>query len=213
MISLIIPTMWKYAPFHEFLMQCLQNPHVSDCVLIDNDHAHAPDNLPAHHKLNRINYNTNLFVNPSWNLGVYEAKSPIMCFQNDDIQFDTHIYDHVVQFTQHTPNWGMLGLLRDACAHGAQGVHMPLAQQQFPNGVGRLFFVQRQNWIDIPAEIPINYGDFFQWRMQAKRQDNYFICNLPHDTPDSQTSRFFTHVYAQESEQWLQICDKYGIDS
>lgn len=210
MISLIVPTMWKYAPFPEFLHHCLAHPLIQDCVIINNDNSHTIDNsIITHSKVTILDLGTNCFVNPSWNLGVTWSTTHIMCFMNDDVVFDTKVFDLV----ENAPyRWGMIAWLRNHAWIDNQDMFLEADTGIFPDGIGRLFFVQRTNWVDVPPEIQINYGDFFLWRVLAKRHMNYFVRNLQFETPDSQTTQFFTHVYPKETQEWVKISKKWQID-
>lgn len=201
--------MWRYAPFSRFLLDCLRHPLVKDCVIINNLNSHVvSDSIATHDKVIMLDMGTNCFVNPSWNLGVMWCTGSILCFLNDDVVFDIRVFDLVASVRD---EWGMMGWLRNQPWDDDQDMFLQQHVTQFPDGVGRLFFVKRQNWVDVPPEIQINYGDFFLWRVLSKSHTNYFIRNLLCHTPDSQTTQLFTHVYAQETEHWIQIAQKWHI--
>lgn len=209
MISIIIPTMWKFPPFISFLADVCDHPFVLDVIIIDNNKLDRPHNdLWNHPKITIVDFGENIFVNPAWNVGALYAKGPILCFMNDDIIYDLRIFLLVINYSY---NWGMIGLYYTRVDAPFKDLHLDVWRGEFPGGIGRLFFIQKQNWIDIPPGLAISYGDFFQWRMQAKKNSNLFIKNLLYWTPESQTSKFFEHFYPSDTHVWIRITQELGI--
>ena len=82
MISVVIPTLWKYAPLCDFLTQVCVHDHVQDVIIVDNDRSNKPaHDVLLHDKVTLLDFGQNMFVNSSGNLGVYHAKAPIICLQ------------------------------------------------------------------------------------------------------------------------------------
>lgn len=81
--SIIIPTMWKSDKIHQMLDVYQKNDLVKEIIIIDN----YPSEKPNLEKYNKIIYYTegkNLYVNPSWNIGVSLSGYQII-LANDDI--------------------------------------------------------------------------------------------------------------------------------
>ena len=82
-ISVIIPTLQKNLSFLINLLSTLErDTSVDEIIVIDNSLRGL--NYKSS-KLKLIIPEENLFVNPSWNLGVKEAKNELVALLNDDI--------------------------------------------------------------------------------------------------------------------------------
>ena len=82
-VSVVIPTLQKNLELLNNLVKTLHNDvFVSEIIIIDNStkgYTYESD------KVRVIIPKENLFVNPSWNLGVKEAKEDKIAILNDDI--------------------------------------------------------------------------------------------------------------------------------
>ena len=207
MISYVVPTLWRYPPFPDFLLDVCEHPLVSDVVLINNQADQTPDHPVIHHpKINHQSFGRNIFVNPAWNLGVAASKSDIICIANDDIIFDLRVFKRIQEHM--TPERGTYGVSSSTPVDGDIWFEPHTNQSVF--GFGQLFFVHRQNWCMIPAELNIYYGDNFVFDTHKSRLGtNYLIKNLFHYTPYATSSKDFRHrldpehpVYARVLEEW-----------
>lgn len=209
MISVIVPTMWKFAPFPDFLWDILEHPCVGQVILINNDHKHTPQHkIFTHAKILVLDFGQNIFVNPAWNAGAYYAKYPILCFINDDILFDLRIFARVLDKKD---EYGMIGLFHHDKQIDCKDIIVIDRKDEFPNAIGMVFFILQKNWIDIPSELNVHYGDYFLWEVMGKSKPLLFIKNLLNWTPESQTSKFFTHMYGYESVVWCHTVEQYGL--
>lgn len=209
MISVVIPTMWKHEPFCDFLSQVCENSHVQDVVIIDNAHEHRPTHVAlAHDKITWINLGQNLFVNPSWNMGVYHSKAPIICLQNDDIQFDCTVYEKVSHFMQ--PHMGLVSLSSQPAQSDQIEFRYWQGESQF--GCGQLMFFNRHSFCHIDPELQVYCGDNWLFdHMWHVTRHNYMIHNLTYHTPYAQTSRLFRHKLESEQAAYVQICKQQHI--
>lgn len=207
MISVVVPTMWKFAPFPDFLASIVDNKFISDVVVINNDRQHTPDrNLWNHDKIKMLDYHTNLYVNPAWNLGVMHSKSDIICLANDDLIFDPRIFKKIADCLQ--PDHGCYGI-QSFCKHTGDIVFEKYEQQPI-HGFGQLMFVHKKNWIDIPHGLNIMYGDNFVFDMHKNHQlPNYIVKNLLHYTPCSQTIKLIP-TRSDESQIYLSLCKEWN---
>lgn len=208
MISVVIPTMWKFAPFPDFLASIVTNPVVSDIIIINNCRQDTPTHAVwQNSKITMMDYGRNLFVNPSWNLGVMYTQSNIVCIANDDVIYDPRIFQKINNQLQ--LEHGCYGICNVCPTSGdvyfEQHIDQPIL------GFGQLKFIHRKNWIDIPAHLNIMYGDNFVFDMQKKyKRSNFLIKNLLHYTPGGQTSQLI-RTPSQESDRYLSICDLWNI--
>lgn len=218
MISVVVPTMWKYLPFLDFIKDIVTVDTVSELIIIDN----APDVTPKndildHKKVNMISFGKNIFVNPAWNYGVNISKSDIVCILNDDLTFDLRLFGKIVDFM--TPEIGVIGLSEGRVEYGQTPITTgSIDFEPFVNqscfGFGELMFVHKKHWRDIPEGLDIGFGDnfIFDQYLFSGRQ-NYFITNMNHyhavsQTVNSMSSEFRQILYNKERALYEQIKHK-----
>ena len=82
-VSAIIPTLWKAKQFTDHLVNVLiKDKSVGEIILIDN----APTDFSYdNEKVVILRQEENLYVNPSWNLGVRQSSYDKFIIFNDDI--------------------------------------------------------------------------------------------------------------------------------
>ena len=209
MISVVIPTMWKHDGLCDFLTQVCAQPHVQEVIIINNDHSRTPAHvILEHEKVHMINLGVNLYVNPSWNLGVYHTQAPIICLQNDDISFDCDVYAKVSQFIK--PHMGLISLGSLHIQHEPLEFRLWQGESQF--GCGQLMFFNRHNFCHIDPELRVYCGDNWLFdHMWHKTKQNYMMYNLKHETPYAQTSKWFRHMLESEQKRYAQICEQHRI--
>jgi len=209
MISYVVPTMWKFPPFPDFLQDVCDHELVNDVVLINN----APDQTPDHPVMNHPkilhkNFGRNIFVNPAWNLGAMCSKSDIICVANDDIMFDLRLFGKLIRHMK--PEHGTYGI---NCSDPVSGeIRFDPHTNQSVFGFGQLFFVHRQNWCMIPPGLNIYFGDNFVFDTHKhKLGTNYLIKNLLHYTPYASSSRDFRHHLNSEAPIYHQVLTDWRI--
>jgi hypothetical protein len=209
MISVVIPTMWRHAPFCDFLTEVCACDHVQDVVLIDNAARDRPlHDVLTHDKIKLLNFGENLFVNASWNVGVYHSQAQIICLQNDDIQFDCAIYQKVHEFLQ--PHMGLISLSSEPPQSDAIEFRLWQGESQF--GCGQLMFFHRKQFVCIDPELRVYCGDNWLFdHMWHMTRNNHMIHNLTHHTPYAQTSKSFRHLLHAEQLMYAEICAKLDI--
>jgi hypothetical protein len=212
-VSVVVPTLWKFKPFPQVAADLANHRHVVEVIVINN----APESVPStaqiiwsHPKIKMINPGTNLFVNPSWNLGASLSQGSVICLWNDDLIFDHRIIDLVVE--NQRPEHGVSGLWvgpggpePKLIRHTSQGLW----------GFGQLMFVHKKNWIDIPPDLLVYCGD--NWIFDT--QKNKYNCNLMisqslYYTPmgvGGTSSRSFVDRVWQEREVYQREIEKIAI--
>ena len=109
MFTVIVPTMWKYLPFYEFLSDMLMIPSVGEIFIIDNNPDERPDLPILSHKNIRIEtFGRNIYVNPAWNYAVPLAKYDRICLYGDDLIFDLKLFNRMVPHV--SPLRGVFGI-------------------------------------------------------------------------------------------------------
>ena len=96
MIDLIIPTMWKFEKFPHFLEQYKSYSNINKIIIINNNLDKTPVDLVRDNKIFYYNSNINLFVGPSWNIGVSLSSSNIICILNDDVNLSSKVIDFIL---------------------------------------------------------------------------------------------------------------------
>lgn len=161
MFSLVIPTLWRSKRIFTLIDKALNHPLITDLILIDNNQQYYNyfDSVPE--KLNLIIPKENLYVNPSWNLGVNKAQSNYIGLCNDDIDFDFVLFELLTS----QPD-----LLSDKIVGmHSQNYHINSIDEikLVPTGGirnwgwGCLILFDKKNWINIPEDIKVWYGDDF----------------------------------------------------
>jgi len=208
MISVIIPTMWAYEPFLNFLENILELNCVGEVIIINNLVSDTPNHLALNHpKVKMHNMHQNIYVNPAWNLGAQLSQYDTLCFLSDDVLVDLKVFQEANKFV--TNQIGVLGF-------GYHPAMFTLHSQKIINqnevehyivtgdiqiketsengfvhktGYGALFFLHKQNYVPIPKEFLISGGDNWLYECQTiLGRINYYINNCFFYTPWSVTA-------------------------
>lgn len=210
--SVIVPTMWKYPPFLDFLKDLVSEFTIREIIIINNDKDNTPlDDIFEHHKIKMWWFQEgNIGVNPAWNFGVANASEDKICLMNDDIIFDLKIFNKIhyrLSFVE-----GVYGLCH---GEGSQPkttngmiefVHTPVPYNPGTHfGFGQLMFFNKRNWMPIPYGLKIYWGDNYIYDIfHHKTNKNYLITNMFFHTPGAQTS---TKVLTDA----MGVCNQEGI--
>ena len=82
-VSAIIPTLWRAKEFTDHLVNVLvEDESVGEIIIIDNAPA---DFFYDNEKVVILRQEENIYVNPSWNLGIEESDYDKFIILNDDI--------------------------------------------------------------------------------------------------------------------------------
>ncbi|MBQ8476770.1 glycosyltransferase, partial [bacterium] len=163
MYTIIIPTLQKRLDILKKLIENLENDSsVGEIIVINN--ALKPLDFEFS-KLRVITKDKNLYVNPSWNLGVSEAKYDIIGLLNDDIilapDFCTSLKNKLPE------NFGVIGFGKNEVniindLSEPQQSEINLKETDFIElGFGISMFFKKENYQNIPNELKIMYGDCF----------------------------------------------------
>lgn len=193
--SIVVPTMWKYPPFLDFLKDLVEFEHVDDIIIFNNNISSTPtDDVFDNPKIRLVNNLQNTYVNPPFNRGVEMAKNDDICLLNDDVIFDFKIFYHVARvLNEHS---GVVGISpglaefnQPPITSGAVKI-VPWQPGDHTFGFGCLMFINRGWWIPIPDEFVLYYGDnwIFDTCVIRKRQ-NYLITDALFYTPYATTCK------------------------
>ena len=181
-VSVIIPTLQKNKTILTNLIHSLdKDGAVSEIILIDNSckrFSHPSD------KLKVILPKENLYVNPSWNLGVELAKSDICTLLNDDIIIPEDFCKGVI--AQMSPDMGIVGMNgkriepidEDDTNKSPEKSDIYLEPASYMDYYyGIVMFFYKNSYSKIPDGIKIVYGDSWIFTSCKKqKKQNYRIC-------------------------------------
>lgn len=182
MISVIMPTLQKNKKVLNNLLATLADDNsVGEIIVIDNSLKGLDYDNP---KLKIITPEENLFVNPSWNVGVKEAKYDIIALFNDDIAIPKDFCSNVVE--QMDPSMGIVGvnsadymLILDDIYKNPQNTNPILEKVNYmDNYFGVAMFLYKENFCPVPEEIKIVYGDvWLVYQTRKSGKPSYRISN------------------------------------
>ena len=194
-VSAIIPTLWKAKEFTDHLVDVLiEDESVGEIIIIDN----APADFSYdNEKVVTLRQEENLYVNPSWNLGIEESDYDKFIILNDDIIIP---YNFVSQLEgMLTPDKGIIGIDERGVIKiphfNSKNITFldrkidlkPLKKRGW--GFGITLAGHRKSYYKIPENIRIWYGDDYLVQMNNEvGKVNYVIDDIPIFTKMSTTS-------------------------
>lgn len=160
--SIIIPTMWFHiAQLYEMLPVYASINSVGEILLIDNNGVKRPElNFD---KVRIIGNGKNIYVNPSWKLGVQESKFDNIVLVNDDITVQGDIYElfRLISFLLSKDT--VIGV-DEKCFTNIEteiGFKKITVKNKISYGFGVFMFMQKSTFLNtlIPNDILVWYGD------------------------------------------------------
>jgi hypothetical protein len=171
--SVVIPTMWYSDKTHRNLSNLNDCDAVGEIILIDNNTSLKPKYIDDLKKVKYLPQKENIYVNPAWNLGVRESVYTYICICNDDVIFNTDIFEFI---RPHITS-GVYGMWTGN--YYGEGVNLPYEVKPIdyrPWGWGCLFFIYKANWVEIDERLKIACGD--DWLIHHSKGGGYQIHNL-----------------------------------
>ena len=215
MISIIIPTLWNYKPFCNFLQYVAELSVVGEIIIIDNNNKEAPaHDVLGHKKVRHCIMEKNMFVNPSWNIGVELSSHDILCFLSDDVAVDLRVFFEADRFVSkdigilsfgtnldlinlHKKEYGKIEKISNLVISG------DITIEEGSLGIGSCFFIHKENWIRIPDEFKLYCGDEWQFDMQIQLgRKNYCGRNCFYYSPWHVSSESQDLLEYKKSEQF-----------
>ena len=194
-VSAIIPTLWKAKEFTDHLVNVLiEDESVGEIIIIDN----APADFSYdNEKVVMLRQEENIYVNPSWNLGIEESDYDKFIIFNDDIIIP---YNFVSQLeSMLTPDKGIIGIDERGVIKipnfDSKNITFldrkidlkPVKERGW--GFGITLAAHRKSYYKIPENIRIWYGDDYLVQMNNEHyKTNYIVDDLPIFTMMSATS-------------------------
>lgn len=154
-LSVVIPTMWRSARTIPTLKALNDQEFVSEVIVINNESSSTPT-YEGLSKVKMVDPGENIYVNPSWNLGVSMASEDYVCIMNDDITL------HEVSMLENVMNEVSPGV-----CFGVHGDSYSMTRREISfvsghdigRGWGCMLVMQKNDWVDIPDEMKILCGD------------------------------------------------------
>lgn len=170
MISIIIPTLWICNTTENLLSSLIDVENIDEIIIIDNDSENRPS-WPClkNIKITLVDRNQNIFVNPAWNLGVKIAKNNSICLLNDDVIFDTKIFNLIDD--KLLESVGLIGL----DFHNNKGEIKLKNTKSYTYALGCCMFLHRNKYIQIPNNLKVMLGDTFLLSRLRKNNDLFLI--------------------------------------
>lgn len=200
MFSVIIPTMWKSTRLLGMLHRLYGSDHVDEIIIIDND----KDSRFSfeNKKIRLLEQGENIFVNPAWNLGVKESKNENICILNDDVTFNVDEVFNVANLVLKDHPTSCLGV-HPISYKGYDDIPKVAEGSAIGQGWGCCIFLKKENWVDIPEQIKIWFGD--NWIVQ--NHEKSFSAAFRIFTEMSTTSNLeeLSSVIKQDVEEWREL--------
>lgn len=195
--------MWRSHRTFNMLKAMAECENVGEIIIIDNDHDRMPLCIPEISKVMVFTNGQNNYVNPSWNLGVDLAECNYIALVNDDITFDTEVFDL-------KPTDDEIIGVHHSCYNRSDKLSnqvkvIPCDVRE--HGFGCLMMMQRKDYKRIPNELKVSFGDDYLF---SKFTHKSAIKGLSIGTEMSTTSRDaeFIAIAEEDSKQWHTLNSK-----
>ena len=201
MISVIIPTVQKKTKVLAKLVDILSEDSAVEEILIINNKPDIPLKLNGE-KLKIYTPERNLYVNPSWNLGIGKIKNESFVLMNDDLLVCENFCKMIAEsdvFNSLTT--GLIGVFPGSINRfantdtlelppaGNEPVFIPLTRYLGTGDWGVAIFGKKENYYNIPDDLKIIYGDnYLLLKNLRNNKKNYAISNL-----------VFNHIHSASS--------------
>jgi len=201
--SVIIPTMWKSNRTLKLLEDLNNCQLVNEIIIIDNNPSERPEfNIS---KCKVIEQKENIYVNPAWNLGVKISKNELIVICNDDINFSVNeIFDYV---NKNKKMLGCIGVHPQSYVSNNK-IGMELGYHTGGGGWGCLMFCKKENWIQIPEDLKIGYGDDWIAITNKPTYSLYHSYKIETEMSTTSSQKVFNQVVNSDIKIWKRIFNK-----
>lgn len=168
MFTCVIPTLWKSRRIAQLVKDLCACEAVGEVIVIDNapgignfttDAAHK-SLVEDHLKLKILKMEKNIYVNPAWNLGVETANFDDVALINDDVNFNSDVFKMFDDGS--LVNNGVIGMAAENYRL-QEDRNFQVQQHRRENNVtwgwGCIILVSKSNYVPIPDDLLIAYGD------------------------------------------------------
>lgn len=205
--------MWRSNKTLKLLTDLQASKLVGEIILIDNDPNLINVKIESFDKIKYFPQTENIYVNPAWNLGVEKAKHSMLCICNDDINFNVDAYlqyviRHEDQMGVFGSNYRPFGIKKDDMLIELKTDLSKRAAIQ-GNGFGMLMFLKKENWIPIPENIKIWFGDNWIIGSHAVAYSMELIDNIDADTHVTAKSVNLRPVIKSDKNAWNKLSSPF----
>jgi hypothetical protein len=158
--SIVIPTLWKSDRTKKLLSDLNECEYVDEIIVIDNEYDGYQDTKVE--KIRFVSFGGNIYVNPAWNKGIELTRNNQIALLNDDINFNPNIFEVITDDVLN--QFGIIGMGEgNYKSLNIEGDPILEVWQPGVNdwGWGCFIMLNKKDWIDIPDNIKIWYGDNF----------------------------------------------------
>jgi hypothetical protein len=159
MFSIVIPTIWvpDISNVDSLINKLSQCELISEIILINNNPQKYQNRYHSNLKIKELKYN-NIYVNPSWNVGVYQSNNEFVCLLSDDVDFNMNIFDFIHNAFK-SEDVKICGASKSS--YTLQNDHeFSLQKVTIRNrGWGCIIFVKKSAYTWIPNDLKIHFGD------------------------------------------------------
>jgi hypothetical protein len=193
--TVIIPTLWKSNRTKKLLSDLNECEYVDEIIVINNQLTDVLDGKVE--KVRHVSFGGNIYVNPAWNKGIELAKNECIALCNDDINFDPNIFGLITKDI--LMEYGIIG--QSEFNYKGNNTDEPIIEKWLGKvrdwGWGCLIIFDKKDWINIPNDIKIWYGDDYIFKCNPATKS--ILKNFNIQTEMSTTS---------DEKQWDEIKKK-----
>ena len=193
--SIVIPTLWKSNRTEQLIRDLNECDFVDEIIIIDNTNTDEWDR--TYRKIRTVSKGENIYVNPAWNWGIELAKNECIALCNDDINFDPNIFGVITKDI--LLEFGIIG--QSEFNYKGKNSDEPILEKWNGKvrdwGWGCLIMFDKKNWIEIPDDIKIWYGDDYIFKCNLAQKSTLKNFNI--ETEMSTTSD--EHIWNERKEQ------------
>ena len=159
MFSVVLPTIWSpKIEDIDSLINRLQNCDLVDEIILINN---APQKYSGRYsnlsKIRELKYD-NIYVNPAWNVGVYQSKNELVCVLEDDVDFNFDIFGFIKEELER-PDVKIIGVSKSSYYRESDGDFYLEKVEVRNRGWACIMFLKKKNWVIIPPDLKIYFGD------------------------------------------------------
>lgn len=200
--SVIIPTLWKSLRIYKLLADLQECERVSEIILIDN----ANNERIIHTKIKHFIMQENIFVNPSWNIGVAFSENENIAILNDDVNFDTSIFEWLIK-----QDYGTCGMAWENYQIKENRIYQLFDLKERPYGWGCAIFTTKSDYTFIDERLKIACGD--DWLIKHSKKP-MILRGLKVESEISTTSNQpeYGHQQYLDNQLWLTLNNKTSVE-
>ena len=159
MFSVILPTIWSpnIEDIDGFINKLQNCDLVDEIILINNAPQKYSGRYSVLSKIRELKYD-NIYVNPAWNVGVYQSKNELVCILNDDVDFNLDVFGFMKEQLDRD-DVKIIGASKSSYHRDSDGDFYLEKVEVRNSGWGCIMFLKKKNWAIIPSDLKIYFGD------------------------------------------------------